>query len=71
MAAAMSNEVRFIARMLLNYKIGIWTGGAIEVHVGIGKNDSERVAFVNTATLEGNLNHAATPQELVNLANWI
>lgn len=71
MAAAMPNEVGFIATTLLGHNIWIWRGGAIEVHLGIGKNDSERVGFLTTAGATGNLNHAATPQELVNLANWI
>ena len=71
MAAAMPDEVGLIATTLLGQNIWIWRGGAIEVHLGIGKNDSERVGFVTTASLAGNLNHAATPQELINLANWI
>lgn len=71
MAAAMPVQIGVIATALRAQNIWIWSGGAIEVHLGIGKNDSARVGFLTTATQTGNLNHAANPQKLIDLVNWM
>ncbi|MGO4413953.1 ATP-dependent endonuclease [Cupriavidus sp. KB_39] len=71
MAAAMPNEVNALVQMLRHHNIWVWSGGAIEVHLGIGKNDQDRVGFLNNATQAGNLNHAARPQDLYALAQWM
>ncbi len=71
MAQAMSAEVGRIASVLLTHDIWIWSGGAIEAHFGIGKNDAARVGFINAVRQSGNLNHATTPQDLVDLVQWM
>lgn len=71
MAAAMPAEISQLIQSLRAQDIWVWPGGAIEAHLGIGKNDTDRVNFLNTAVQNGNLNHAASPQELLALANWM
>lgn len=71
MAAAMPNEINALVQMLRQHNIWVWSGGAIEVHLGIGKNDQDRIGFLNTAMQVGNLNHAARPQDLHDLAQWV
>lgn len=71
MAAAMQAQVARIAATLLAQDIWVWPGGAIEVHLGIGKNDTDRIGFLSTATQSGNLNHASSPQDLANLLQWM
>jgi putative ATP-dependent endonuclease of OLD family len=71
MAAAMSAEINQLIQSLRAHDIWVWPGGAIEVHLGIGKNDAARVSFLNTAVQNGNLNHATSPQDLLALAHWI
>jgi putative ATP-dependent endonuclease of OLD family len=71
MAAAMPAEINQLIQSLRNHDIWVWPGGAIEVHLGIGKNDAYRVNFLNTAVQNGNLNHATRPQDLLALAQWM
>ena len=71
MARAMAAEVGRIVTALRAHGIWIWSGGAVEAHLGIGKNDPARIGFVNTARQNGNLNHATSPQTLVDLAHWM
>lgn len=71
MAAAMPAEVNLLVQSLQAQDIWVWPGGAIEVHLGIGKNDTARVNFLNTAVQNGNLNHATSPQDLLALAQWM
>jgi putative ATP-dependent endonuclease of OLD family len=71
MAAAMPAEINQLIQSLRAHDIWVWPGGAIEVHLGIGKNDAARVSFLNTAVQNGNLNHAASPQDLLALAHWM
>ena len=71
MAAAMSAEIDQLTQSLRAHDIWVWPGGAIEVHLGIGKNDVDRVNFLNTAVQNGNLNHATSPQNLLALAQWM
>ncbi|WP_454740218.1 ATP-dependent nuclease [Cupriavidus necator] len=71
MAAAMPNEVSQLVQTLLGHHIWVWSGGAIEAHLGIGKNDTDRIAFLNDAVQAGNLNHAAKPGDLHALAQWL
>jgi len=71
MAQAMPAEVGRIVIALRPHGIWIWPGGAVEAHLGIGKNDPARIGFVNLARQNGNLNHAISPQALVDLAHWM
>lgn len=71
MAQAMAPEVRRIATELRAQDIWIWSSGAIEAHLGIGKSDPARIGFATTAQQNGNLNHAIAPQTLVELVNWL
>ncbi|MGY4827154.1 ATP-dependent nuclease [Sphaerotilaceae bacterium SBD11-9] len=71
MAAALPVEVDQVVQPLRSQDIWVWPSGAIEVHLGIGKTDTDRVNFINAANLGGNLNHAARPQDLIDFANWV
>ncbi|MDP9898315.1 ATP-dependent nuclease [Variovorax ginsengisoli] len=71
MAAAMQAQVAQIGAALLGQDIWVWPGGAIEAHLGIGKTDTDRVSFLNTATQSGNLNHATTPLDLSAVLHWM
>lgn len=71
MAAALPNEVTQLVQILRPLDIWVWSGGAIEVALGIGKTDADRLFFLNVATQTGNLSHAARPDELSDIANWM
>lgn len=71
MAQVMTAEVGRIVNALRAYDIWVWSGGAIEAHLGIGKTDQARIGFVNTARQNGNLNHAASPQAILDLVHWM
>lgn len=71
MAVAMPVEINQLIQSLRAHDIWVWPGGAIEVLLGIGKNDTDRVNFLNTAVQNGNLNHATSPQDLLALAQWM
>lgn len=71
MAQAMVIEVGRIAAKLQAQDIWVWPGGAIEAHLGIGKSDADRIAFIGTARTTGNLVHASAPQGLIDLINWM
>lgn len=71
MALAMPAEVGRIVAALRAHGLWIWARGAIEAHLGIAKNDAARIGFANTARQSGNLNHATSPQDLVDLAHWM
>lgn len=71
MAAAMPAEVGDLIKTLRAHDIWVWPGGAIEVHLGIAKNDAARVGFLNAAVQSNSLNHATSPQELHALAQWM
>ncbi|MGK0555782.1 ATP-dependent nuclease [Bordetella bronchiseptica] len=71
MAQAMAPEVRQIVNELRERDIWIWSNGAIEAHLGIGKSDAARIGFATTARQNGNLEHASAPQTLVELVNWL
>lgn len=71
MAQAMAPEVGRIAAILQAQGIWVWPRGAIEAHLGIGKSDADRIAFISTARANGNLVHASAPQGLIDLINWM
>lgn len=71
MAVAMPVEVEDIVQALRAHDIWLWSGGAIEAHLGIGKTDIERVQFLNTTTQSGSLGHAHRAADLHALAQWI
>jgi putative ATP-dependent endonuclease of OLD family len=71
LAVAMPNEIDQIVQTLRTQDIWVWPGGAIEAHLGIGKNDTDRVRFLNVAMQSGNLNHAQRPQDIHELAHWM
>ncbi len=70
-AVAMPQEIQRLATQMLQHGLWVWTGGAIESHLGIGKNDSDRLAFTSTTNAMGNVNHAAHPISLTACMNWI
>lgn len=67
----MPAEVTQIALALCAQDIWGRSGGAIEAHLGIGKTDTDRVSFLNTAAQSGNLSHAHKPQDISALAPWM
>ena len=71
MAAAMPNEVDQIVQHLRALDIWVWPGGAIEVHLGIGKTDTDRIGFMSAAVATGNLSHAHRPQDIHDLVHWM
>lgn len=71
MAQVMVAEIGRIVTALQAHGIWIWPGGTIEAHLGIGKNDAARITFVNTARQNGNVNHATSPQTVIDLVHWM
>lgn len=71
LAVAMPNEIDQIVQTLRAQDVWVWPSGAIEAHLGIGKNDTDRVNFLNTAVQTGNLNHAQRPQDIHDLVQWM
>jgi putative ATP-dependent endonuclease of the OLD family len=71
LAVALPNEINQIVQELRAHDIWVWRGGAIEAHLGIGKNDTDRVSFLNTAVQTGSLNHARSPQDIHDLVQWM
>lgn len=71
LAQVMAAEVGRIVTALRAHGIWIWPCGAIEAQLGIGKNDPARIGFITTARQSGNLNHATSPQSLMDLALWM
>jgi putative ATP-dependent endonuclease of OLD family len=71
MAQVMVAEVGRIVTALKEHGIWVWPCGAIEAHLGIEKTDAARVAFVNTAQLKGSVNHATSPQAIIDLVRWM
>lgn len=71
MAQAMPDEITRIAATLQAHGIWVWPAGAIEAHLGIGKNDPARIGFITTAQQNSNLNHAVSQQALHGLAHWM
>ena len=71
MTIAMPTEIAEIVQELRAHDIWLWSRGAIEAHLGIGKTDAARVQFLNTATQSGNLDHAHWPADLHALAQWM
>ncbi len=71
MAVAVPANVAALTQALKQHNIWVWSRGAIEAHLGIGKTDADRIGFVNVANANGNLNHAAQPQDLQDLVAWM
>jgi putative ATP-dependent endonuclease of OLD family len=71
MAAAMSDEVARLSAHFRDQNIWVWERGAIEAHLGIEKNDTARMAFIVALQANGNANHAAHEQDLINFVTWI
>ena len=65
-------EVNRLIAILLTHNIWVWKNGAIEAHLGIQKDDhSARMAFLQTAKINTNINHATDSAGLISLINWI
>jgi putative ATP-dependent endonuclease of OLD family len=71
MASAMPAEVGRLVILLRQSDIWAWYGGAVEAHLGIGKNDQARMAFLSTMKANKNVKHAADAQELSDFVAWI
>ena len=71
MAKAMPQGVQRLASRLLALGFWVWTLGAIEAHLGIGKTDADRMVFANSTRTNGNLNHANDTVSLTACMNWV
>ena len=71
MATAMPAEINQLVQLLQAQDFWVWSRGAIEAHLGIGKTDLDRVNFINTANQNNNLNHATYSQDLLAFAHWM
>lgn len=71
LAANYPVEIGRLASILIAKNIWVWSKGAIEAHLGIQKNDSDRMSFLQTAKANMNTNHARDGQSLIDLINWI
>ena len=64
-------EINRLANILLNHDIWVWKNGAIEAHVGIQKNDVDRMRFLQLAKNNRNIDHATDSVGITNLINWL
>jgi putative ATP-dependent endonuclease of OLD family len=72
LASAMSPQISRLAAQLRVNGIWVWERGAIEAHLGLPhKNDAARIAFINTMQANSNVNHATSPQDLIDFVKWI
>lgn len=71
MADAMPHEVKRLATLMLSNNLWVWTRGAIEAHLGIGKTDTDRLTFLNTIKENNSANHAVDDQSLTDCMNWV
>lgn len=65
------NEISRLVAILLGHDIWVWNRGAIEAHIGIQKNDTDRIAFLQTAKNSRNINHATDIVGITSLINWL
>lgn len=71
LAKAMPQEIQRLAVQLLTQGFWVWTSGAIEAHLGIGKTDTDRLAFANSTRTNGDLNHAQDAAGLSACMSWM
>lgn len=71
MATAMPQEVNALAQLMRAADIWVWTRGAIEAHLGIGKTDVDRLAFIETINNTQAISHAADVNGLTDCMTWI
>jgi putative ATP-dependent endonuclease of the OLD family len=66
-----NDKIVRLASILLAENIWVWKRGAIEAHIGIQKNDNDRMSFLHTTKTNLNVNHATDSQSIIDLINWI
>lgn len=71
MAVAMRVEITNLVAQLRSRGIWVWERGAIEACLGIQKNDTARIAFINTMQTSQSVGHATHPNDLTQLIDWI
>ncbi|CAI8712982.1 putative ATP-dependent endonuclease of the OLD family [Pseudomonas sp. IT-P258] len=71
MAVAMQTEIANLVSQLRALGIWVWDKGAIEACLGIQKNDTARIAFINTMQTSQSVSHASHPSDLTQLISWI
>ncbi len=71
MAGNMTQAIQSLRAKMLLHEIWVWEKGAIEAHLGIQKNDAERIAFLGTMATNNSLHHATDAAELQSALNWI
>lgn len=71
MAVQMPNEVRNLVNHLKIHDIWVWDKGAVEVSLGITKDNPARINFLTTLRLNNNINHATSSNDIVNCINWL
>lgn len=71
LAQEVGAEIQALIAPLRNRGIWIWPRGSIEAHLGIGKTDQERLAFIEAARETGSLAHSADAQCLEDFFRWL
>lgn len=71
MAIAMPQDIKSLTQHLLMSDLWVWSRGAIEAHLGIGKTDKDRLSFIKLIEKNKSIAHAADAQSLINCMNWI
>lgn len=71
LAAGCPAEVASLVASARTHGVWVWHGGAIEAHLGIRKNDTERTAFLLNAQVTNSVAHAADPGTISAFLNWL
>lgn len=71
MATQMPNQVRNLVNHLKSHNIWIWDKGAIEVSLGIIKDNSARINFLSMLRSNKNISHAMSPNDITDCINWL
>lgn len=71
LAVYKADEIQRLAEILKSKNIWVWKRGAIEAHLGVQKNDADRMTFLHTMSDNANLNHAADSDSLIEFITWL
>lgn len=71
LAKNMPRQIEQLHTIMLENNFWVWKKGAIETYLGIQKNDTSRISFLNVLKTTKNLNHTLEPVELQTVINWL
>ncbi len=71
LAVNRADEIQRLAEILKSENIWIWKRGAIEAHLGVQKNDVDRMNFLHMMSANANLNHATDSISLIEFITWL